>query len=378
MAKTKFEGKVEEIFKTNRFEEIQQLFNNGVMNNLENDRLKKLMENRDFNFIDKLLKSLINHQQHFLSFLYDFADKVAQIETKSLRIQCEEILINGDVEEKLYFVSIILLSFKEEDLLYLFDNSGFDLFEIIINMSKFINDNREKLTDICGNAESLECLFTNLSFKVKEIIKKKVIIYFQKEDFEALTLMVNVGLLDYFTIDEYVSLIEDSNCDIIKILILSLSVPYWQILDTRGTIFEIFEKIKNFDININKKLKNKIFRLFKEESKWILIELIMDQFFDYLEKKHIEILFQEPSSKLKTNFNEILIVENKEKEFGFSDYIERIAGFLIKINAELGKTFLFDIINNLPNESNLMLEKDLKGWIDYPAGNLNDLIESLI
>ena len=58
--------------------------------------------------------------------------------------------------------------------------------------------------------------------------------------------------------------------------------------------------------------------------------------------------------------------------------IERIAGFLIKINAELGKTFLFDIINNLPNESNLMLEKDLKGWIDYPAGNLNDLIESLI
>ena len=375
MAKIKFEGQVEEIFKTDRFEEIQQLFKNGVVNNLEKGRLKKLMENGEFNFINKLIKSLMSHQQHFLVYLHDFADKIAHIDTGSLRFQCEEILKNGDIEVKLYFVSRILSSLKEEDLLYLFDNSDFDLFKIIIKMSKFINDNREKFTDIYSNAESLECLFTNLSFKVKEIIKKKVIIYFQKEDFEALTLMVNVGILDYFTIEEYVSLMEDSQCDIIKILILGLNVPYWQILQTRETIFE---KIKNFDDNINKHLKNEIFRLFKEESKWILIELIMSQFYNYLEKEHIEILFQDPKSKLKSNFNEILIVENKDKKFGFSDYIERIGGFLMKINKVLGKTFLFNIIINLPNESKTMLKKDLKGWIGYPDNNLDDLLHLLI
>jgi hypothetical protein len=32
-------------------------------------------------------------------------------------------------------------------------------------------------------------------------------------------------------------------------------------------------------------------------------------------------------------------VKNKDEEFGFGDYIERIANFLIKINKELGKTF---------------------------------------
>ncbi len=104
----------------------------------------------------------------------------------------------------------------------------------------------------------------------------------------------------------------------------------------------------------------------------------MDQFFDYLDKDHIEILFQEPSSKLKTNFNEILIVENKDKDFKYGGYIERIADFLIKINKELGKSFLFDIIHNLSNESKIMLEKDLKGWIDYPDANLEDLIHSVI
>lgn len=375
---TNIEEHIDKIFKTNRFEDIQKIFNSGVLHNLENDRLKNLLENREFNFIEKLLKSLINYPNHFSDLLYSFADKIVKIDSGSLRFQFDEILKEGDEELNLYLISGMLTDLKEEDLFFLFENSDYDLFEIIMKMSKFVNINIDMSMDIQTSAENLEYLFKNLGFKIREIIKKKIIKYFQKEDFEALTLMVNVGLLDYFTINEYISLIEDTECDLVKILVLSLIVPYWRIIDSRYVIFEIFKKIENKEENIKKKLKNEIFRLFSESPKWILVELIMDKFFKYLDKEHIEVLFRDSNTKLKTNFYEILREENKDKEFGFGGYIERIADFLIKINKELGKAFLLDIIYKLPNESKNMLYKDLKGWIDYPDANLDDLIQAVI
>ncbi len=104
----------------------------------------------------------------------------------------------------------------------------------------------------------------------------------------------------------------------------------------------------------------------------------MNQFFKYLEKEHLQILFRDPKSKLQKNFAEILRVENKFEEFGYNDGFECIEDFLVKIYKELGKAFLFDIIHNLPNEAKNMLRKDFKDGTVYIDATIDELKQDLI
>ncbi len=213
--------------------------------------------------------------------------------------------------------------------------------------------------------------------------------YFKKEELKILIKDSSIHLLEKLqnvlkinTTDEILIFIYDvlfdieSDIDLLKTMFYLSEIDFIKNLlhlvnlsehdlDFKEKIQEICNKLKDSGKKLSEDFYDTVFKLFMFDSDIILYELISLEFHEYLKKEEFLILFNEPTSKLRSNL--LSIAKNKAGKYRTNRrYLyEQLFTFLVILCKNIGKVQVFQFLIRIEREIKGRLEKGMRDELNY-------------